>query len=437
MFTDNGNNSYGVRFYVKGVAQYVTVNNALPGGGAVFNHGSTLWASLAEKAYAQFQSVNAWGSIGNGGNPINALAALTGSKAYKEYWGSSTGWSGYTLNSALSITGSFSNLAGSTMLTELIAHLNARDDVILCSYTNAYDSYGKKTLISSHAMSIYGYNATTGMLQVRNPWGSATNQSWATTFEVSLSTLQAARDWIMVDNAGAGLPTTPVLLSQTPTQNFVKGLSYAFSVAGAFADPDGAALTYTATQTGGSALPGWLAFNASTGQFTAAPLASASGVSVIVTAKDSDGYASSETFAINVASALAPKLKAQTANKTAVGGKAVSIALASNTFVDPQGETMSYSATQASGAALPNWLSFDAAKRLFSGTTPTSGGTYALKVTATNTGGASASETFNLKVSASAAKVASLIAGDAGGFFSPAPQAAGAYAVLDLLAPAA
>src|SRR6516165_3206443 len=37
MFTSNGNNTYGVRFYVNGTADYVTVNSSLANGGNIFN----------------------------------------------------------------------------------------------------------------------------------------------------------------------------------------------------------------------------------------------------------------------------------------------------------------------------------------------------------------------------------------------------------------
>jgi len=57
MFTANGNGTYGVRFYVNGQAEYVTVDSSLANGGNIFNHGgSDIWASLAEKAYAQLQA---------------------------------------------------------------------------------------------------------------------------------------------------------------------------------------------------------------------------------------------------------------------------------------------------------------------------------------------------------------------------------------------
>ena len=78
MITNNGNNTYGVRFFVNGMATYVTVNNALPDGGAIFNSATDIWASLVEKAYAQLQASgvvtgnnvnfgNSFSTIGNGG----------------------------------------------------------------------------------------------------------------------------------------------------------------------------------------------------------------------------------------------------------------------------------------------------------------------------------------------------------------------------------
>ncbi|MBB4198770.1 hypothetical protein CCR94_08845 [Rhodoblastus sphagnicola] len=446
MFTDNGNGTYGVRLYENGVAQYVTVNSALANGGSIFNHASDLWASLAEKAFAQLQAGgvytgnsvnygNSYSTIGNGGNPIYGLEALTGAKVLQEFGGSSSGWVGYNLNASFSVTSYVANQSGSTLLNELIADLNAHDDVILCSYTNAYDSLGKQTLVAGHAMSIYGYDTKTGLLEVRNPWGSASGQYWNTTFEVSLATLQAAGDWIMTDSAGGAL--APMLVSQTATQSFVKGKATTFSVAGAFVDPVGLALTYSATQANGTALPSWLSLNASTGVFSGAAPTTASAVSIVVTARDSAGLAASETISVAIASPAAPRLAAQTANQTVTIGKAVSLALSASTFIDPQGEALTYSATQGNGSALPTWLSFNAASRLFSGTAPSAAGTYALKVTATDTGGAAASETFNLTISSSAARVAGMLGSGSGGFFNPQPHAVDPAAVLHMLAPAA
>ena len=61
-------------------------------------------------------------------------------------------------------------------------------------------------------------------------------------------------------------------------------------------------------------------------------------------------------------------LTAQTAAQTWKLGQAVNFTLASNTFTDPQGETLTYSATLSNGAALPSWLSFNTATGTFTGT---------------------------------------------------------------------
>ena len=87
----------------------------------------------------------------------------------------------------------------------------------------------------------------------------------------------------------------------------------------------------------------------------------------------------------------------QTVNK----GSLLSFTIPDGLFVDPDaGDTLTFSATRADGSALPAWLAFDSATRTFSGT-PANGdvGSFSLKVTATDTAGASAtSNAFNLAV---------------------------------------
>ena len=52
------------------------------------------------------------------------------------------------------------------------------------------------------------------------------------------------------------------------------------------------------------------------------------------------------------------------------------------------------------GAALPTWLTFNASTRTFSGTPVSANvGTFGVKASATDPGGLSASETFNIAVS--------------------------------------
>ena len=67
-------------------------------------------------------------------------------------------------------------------------------------------------------------------------------------------------------------------------------------------------------------------------------------------------------------------------------------------LTDVDNASLTFSATLASGAALPGWLSFDAATRTFVGTPPLNyTGSLNLKVTASD-GSFSASDTFTLTV---------------------------------------
>ena len=127
-----------------------------------------------------------------------------------------------------------------------------------------------------------------------------------------------------------------------------------------FTDPQNETLIYTATQANGAALPSWLSFNVTTQTFAGTPPASSTNLSIKVTATDTSGLSASETFAANLVAPTAPTITNQTAEQIWTIGKAVNFTLASNTFTDPQGENLTYSAKLANGAALPSWLHFNA-----------------------------------------------------------------------------
>ena len=419
MITSNGNNTYGVRFYENGVANYVTVANSLANGGTIFNSGADIWGGIVEQAYCQLQasgvvtgnsinSGNSFTTIGNGGAAEYALEEITGASQITDFMAAGTSWYNITYSSSLSMTG-YSVNTTATVQSILIADLAKGDDLILSSYTNAKDSSGKTTLVANHAMSIYGFDIQTGMLEVRNPWGTANGQSWDTTFEVSLSTLLADGDLITVDNAGKGTPaptltpSVPTLTTQTATQTWKLGQTVNFTLAlNTFTDPQGQNLTYSATLSNGAALPSWLSFNGTTATFSGTVANSATGLSVKVTATDTSGLSASETFAIATPAPSAPTLTAQTGTQTWKLGQAVNFTLASNTFTDPQAEKITYAATQSNGAALPSWLSFNAATGTFTGTVANSATGLSIKVTATDLGGASSSETFSVLTPAAA-----------------------------------
>jgi hypothetical protein len=159
-----------------------------------------------------------------------------------------------------------------------------------------------------------------------------------------------------------------------------------------FTDPTAEKLTYTATQANGQALPSWLVFSATTDSFSGTPPNTAETVDIKVTATDTSKLSVSDTFAATILGA--PEVTDQTANQTWTEGKAFSLALPANTFTDPQGETLSYSATQENGTALPSWLVFNATTDTFSGTAPSTAQTVDIKVTATDTSGLATSEEF-------------------------------------------
>ncbi len=94
-------------------------------------------------------------------------------------------------------------------------------------------------------------------------------------------------------------------------------------------------------------------------------------------------------------------LAAQTAAQNAVVGSAFSLVLPATTFTDVDtGDTLTYSVTLADGSALPAWLAFNPTTRTFSGTPAAANvGTLSVRVTATDLGSLTATETFNIAVS--------------------------------------
>jgi hypothetical protein len=121
-------------------------------------------------------------------------------------------------------------------------------------------------------------------------------------------------------------------------------------------------------------------------------------LSVVVTATNSSGLSASETISATVAGA--PGVTAPTSSQTWTEGKAISLVLPANTFSDPQAQKLTYKAALSNGQALPGWLTFNAATETFSGMAPNTAQTLGITVTATNSSGLSASESFTASVQA-------------------------------------
>ena len=198
-------------------------------------------------------------------------------------------------------------------------------------------------------------NADVGVLNVRVTAGDGNGASISDDFAITVNNVN---DPPVVANA---------IADQTATQ----GTAFSFQfAANTFSDLDGDALTYAATLTDGSPLPSWLMFDSATRTFSGTPTNADVGVlNVRVTAGDGNGASISDDFAITVNNVNDPPVVANAiADQTATQDIAFSFQVAANTFNDPDGDTLTYTATLADGSALPGWLSFSSATRTFAGT---------------------------------------------------------------------
>jgi Ca2+-binding RTX toxin-like protein len=129
------------------------------------------------------------------------------------------------------------------------------------------------------------------------------------------------------------------------------------------------------------------------------------GLRLRVVASYTDGHGTTESIASDATAAIAggnnaPTVAFAIADQVATADAAFAFTVPVGGFADIDvGDVLSYTATQGDGAALPAWLSFDAATRTFSGTpTSTSAGLWTVRVTASDLAGESASDDFALDV---------------------------------------
>ena len=159
MFTDNGDNTFTVRFWHNNVADYLTVDKYLPtnsAGSFVYanrgtshnNSSNKLWVALAEKAYAQLNqsgwiyqdNTNSYNGISHGGYDSDAFAQITGQNTTF----------GNPLNSSSIINAlNAGQLVGiNTKLTDVASNV-----------------------VPNHAYALIDYNASSQKFSLFNPWG--------------------------------------------------------------------------------------------------------------------------------------------------------------------------------------------------------------------------------------------------------------------------
>ena len=155
MFTDNGDGTYSVRFFKSGVAEYVTVDRQLPGGGTdmASTTSGSIWVALAEKAFVQM-------------NESNWLSTTTpGQNAYSAIYNGSDWVALNAINGKAATGGPFS----STSTPSIDTTWANGQAMVLYTTGNAYST----TVVSKHVYAVVGYNSTTKLYTVYNPWGLA------------------------------------------------------------------------------------------------------------------------------------------------------------------------------------------------------------------------------------------------------------------------
>ena len=182
MFIDNGDNTYTVRFYNNGVADYVTVDRYLPTtswGTFIYAHQSTsdwgkynsvtneLWVALAEKAYAQ---LNESGWIGQ--DNTNSYAGISG------------GWEGAAIKQITGLNTTYKSLNFDSMVT---AFTSGKFMTV-----GSKDSGVAANVAANHAYTVVGYNSSTQKFRLFNPWGVDNGSSKSGILELSWSQLTAS-----------------------------------------------------------------------------------------------------------------------------------------------------------------------------------------------------------------------------------------------------
>jgi hypothetical protein len=135
-----------------------------------------------------------------------------------------------------------------------------------------------------------------------------------------------------------------------------------------FLSNDGSPLTYSATQ-GGLDLPDWLTFNSTSKTFSGIPAVTNQGsIPVLLSAHDLTGISITTSFTIYVDIETPPVVGASLINPTVRIGSNLLYAIPQDTFTSPYASKITYSAISSDGTPLPNWLSFNPATGVFSGT---------------------------------------------------------------------
>ena len=196
----------------------------------------------------------------------------------------------------------------------------------------------------------------------------------------------------------------PVVANAISDQTASEDIAFSFALpSDTFSDPDGDELSLSASLSNGDDLPDWLSFDQVNGEFAGTPVEGDDGeLEIRVFATDPSGASVYDDFTVDVEAVNdAPVVSLPISDVSGNAGSAFSLTLPEGTFSDIDDDTLTLTATLSDDTPLPDWLSFDAVSRTFSGTaTNSDAGEFVVKVTAEDAGGLSASDEFVLTIEA-------------------------------------
>jgi hypothetical protein len=180
MFTDNGDDTFTVRFFVGGQENYVTVDRFLPtnpnGTFAYANNSSglgywdernELWVALAEKAYAQLNQE----TFGEAVSPSLNIAMGIGQDGTNTYKGISGGQSSQALTHITGLNTTDHALSrgalfwSSDTISQMITAFNQGRMVTVTT-----DEPDNADVVGNHVYTLVSYDANTGYFGLYNPW---------------------------------------------------------------------------------------------------------------------------------------------------------------------------------------------------------------------------------------------------------------------------
>lgn len=174
MIVQNTNDTYSVRFFNKGIADWVTVDNNTYQMGESSDNSS--WGATIERAYETFSTTylggdNNYSTISGGS--ITTLQQITGdvTSSFRAASYTEAAWN-------------------STVFDSLKAAVVSGEPAEIESFLSTKDAAnGNTDFVSGHMLAITGFDAATNNFIVANPWGADTSGSYNGIFEASMDQL--------------------------------------------------------------------------------------------------------------------------------------------------------------------------------------------------------------------------------------------------------